>query len=213
MGAWGAGLYDDDEAADLRDTIALVCKVPGDGDRLFDALAQVAAPPPPGADDESAFWLVVADHFEKRGLACTRVAERALALIASGVDLERCRALDADAAFLRKRAKVLDELAARLRAPRPVKPAKKPGKPPAMVLETGEVHVFPTMKRVALHPYWLPRDPPFAPDGWGALVVLDTGRMFDWLPWVALAALDVDPGRKPTLADACAARLVPHLQT
>jgi hypothetical protein len=29
MGAWGPGLYQDDEAADLRNTISLLSKMPG----------------------------------------------------------------------------------------------------------------------------------------------------------------------------------------
>jgi hypothetical protein len=38
MGTWSASLYDDDAASDLKNTIALVCKVPGDGERLLSTL-------------------------------------------------------------------------------------------------------------------------------------------------------------------------------
>ena len=53
----------------------------------------------------------------------------------------------------------------------------------------------------------------FKPDGWGAMVVLATGRAFNWLPWVALASLTVKGHRKPTLEEALRARLIFHSQT
>lgn len=31
MGTWGAGLYEDDTASDLRNSMALVTKIPADG--------------------------------------------------------------------------------------------------------------------------------------------------------------------------------------
>lgn len=212
MGTWNAGLYDSDEAADLKKALALVCKVPGDGDRLLEILTEVTGVRASGADD-AWYWLVLADQFEKRGLACERVRLRALAIIDEGIDLAHAQGSGADANYLAKRGAVLDELAARLRAPRPLKPVKKAGNAPAMVLQTGEVYAFPTMEGRAWTPYRLPGAAPFAPDGWGALVVLDTGRAFGWLPWVALASLTVDAVRKPTLEDALKGRLIPHLQT
>src|SRR5262249_29211820 len=48
----------------------------------------------------------------------------------------------------------------------------------------------------------------FVPDGWGAMLVLATGRAFDWLPWCAVSALTVDPAREPTLEAASKSRLV-----
>jgi hypothetical protein len=41
MGTWGASLYDDDEAGDLKNAIAVVCKVPGEGDRLVSLLKEM----------------------------------------------------------------------------------------------------------------------------------------------------------------------------
>jgi hypothetical protein len=212
MGTWNAGLYDNDEAADLKNTLALVAKVPGDGDQLFRILGELHGAMADGGED-AWYWLALADQFEKRGLACETVQSQALAIIDGGFDLAHARDSGADEKFLKKRAAVLGELAARIRNPRPVKPVKQAGKAPEMVLETGEVHAFPTMGGKAWNPYRLPSAGPFEPDGWGALVVLDTGRAFDWLPWVGLAALTIDPSRKPTLEDALKARLIPHPQT
>src|SRR5262249_193439 len=53
----------------------------------------------------------------------------------------------------------------------------------------------------------------FVPSGWGALVVLSTGRAFEWLPWCAVASLAVDTTRMPSLEEAIQAHLIYHLQT
>jgi hypothetical protein len=47
----------------------------------------------------------------------------------------------------------------------------------------------------------------------GALAVLATARAFDWLPWVALASLTVNPDRRPTLKEALRGHLIFHSQT
>jgi hypothetical protein len=75
------------------------------------------------------------------------------------------------------------------------------------------MYSFPTMHGRAWHPYRLESDGPYEPDGWGALVVLATGRAFDWLPWVALASLTVKHDSMPTFEEAIRGRLILHLQT
>ncbi len=213
MGAWGAGLYDDDSAADLKNTVALLCKVPGDGAALLGYLKQLHGGADPADGDAAYFWLVAADQFEKRGIACAEANANALHIIERGVDLASQRDRGADQKYLEKRTKVLEELASRLKSPRPAKERKAPGKKPDMVVQTGEVHAFPTMGGRGWHPYRHLTEDAFAADGWSAMVVLDTGRMFDWLPWCALASLTVDPAVKPTLEDAIRGRMIFHLQT
>jgi hypothetical protein len=215
MGTWGASLYDDDTASDLKTSVALICKVPAGGNRLLELLRQThtGIDPDDQEGDGTLFWLVAADQFEKKGIACPEAAETALRIIDSGTSLAVCKANGADEKFLKARQKGLLELAARLRQPRPVKAPSKAGKLPPLVLETGQIYAFPTQAHRAWHPYRLDSAGPFVPDGWGALVVLATGRAFEWLPWVALAALTVNPDIKPTLADALQGKLIPHPQT
>lgn len=215
MGSWGAALYADDAAGDLKNAIALVTKVPADSDRLLAILKQFHGDEAidPADGDGAMFWLVVADQFERKGIACREAADTALHIIESGTDLAACAERGADDKFLQARRKVLLELESRLRAPRPTKPPRKAGKPPALVLETGQVFAFPTMDGRAWHPYRLPSAGEFVGDGWGALVVLATGRAFDWLPWVALAGLTVATDRKPAFDEALDGRLIPHPQT
>lgn len=213
MGTWGAGLYDDDEASDLRNTIALLCKVPASGNQLLSHLKHICGDCDPEADDGALFWLVTADQFERRGVECKEAAAKALAIIASGKDLLSARARGADERFLRKRKVVLEEIAQRLKSPRRSRPRATPRKPPPLVLESGEVYALRTMRGNAWHPYLLESQGAFEPDGWGALVVLATGRAFEWLPWVALASLTVDARRKATFDEALRGRLIFHPDT
>ena len=155
-----------------------------------------------------------ADQFERRGNECAEAASTALSIIEDGGDLALAQEKGADEAFLKRRTVAWQDLAKRLRSPRRFRPRVPPRNPPPLVLATGEVYAFQTMRDVAWHPYWLPKVyGAFEPDGWGALVVLATGRAFDWLPWVALASLTVKGHRKPTLEEALGARLIFHSQT
>ncbi len=71
MGAWGLGLYSSDMAADMRATIKSVLRLPLDEDRIVDILrdSEGAAANDPNDEDHTTFWLVLADQFEKRGVA------------------------------------------------------------------------------------------------------------------------------------------------
>ena len=133
MGAWGAALYDDDSVSDLKNTLALLSKVPANGEQLLAHLKQLHGDIDPSNGDAAYFWLVTADQFEKRGIACAEASANALQIIASGLDLARQKDHGADDKFLEKRSKVLAELAARLVSPRPLRvPAS--GKMPDMVV-------------------------------------------------------------------------------
>ena len=171
MGTWGAGLYDDDTASDLRDAVKLVSKVPVSGDKLLSILRDMNQTVDVDDIDGQTFWLVLADQFERRGIACQEVSDTAVSLIADGRNL---RSLEEHGA---------------------------------------QANVLPAMNGAAEHPWRLPYEGPFVANGWGALVVLETGRAFDWLPWCAVASLTVDPTAKPTLQDAIVERLIFHLQT
>ena len=72
MGVWGSGLYSGDFALDLRSTIGAVCRLPFDSDRLLEVLCE--SEPDAAFDgnneDHTTFWLLVADQFARRGIAC-----------------------------------------------------------------------------------------------------------------------------------------------
>lgn len=214
MGAWGAGLYQDDSASDLKSTISLVSKVPAEGDRLLEILRAVQGNAGVDEEDECTFWLVIADQFERRGITCPEAFATALSIIEDGRDLRRLEESGLDQRGLLKRTAILQELAGRLRAPRPARPRPRAGKPPAFFVDVGEIYAFPTMRGAAVNAWFETWEQArFQPDGWGALIVLQKGRAYDWLPWVSVASLTVGYEHCPSLEDALGARLLKHLQT
>jgi hypothetical protein len=209
MGSWGPGLYQDDEALDLKSTIALLSKLPVAGDRLVEILL---AKRDDGAqldkDGGPTFWLVVADQFERKGIESPMVFSKAIEAIESGADLRDLEARDMGPADIRKRSKVLEELGARFRSPRPTRRPPTRKNPPPMVVEVGQAFSFPTMKNRAMNPYHRNRaQAGFEPDGWGAMLILGIGRAYDWLPWCAYQSVSVSHDREPTLDDVRKSRL------
>jgi hypothetical protein len=214
MGAWGEGLYDDDFAADLKSNIALIAKVPKSGEALLDILLGIHGKLDPDELDHSTFSLVVADQFERRGIACPRAFETALAVLNAGTNLQQLKELDMEQRSLDKRAVVLAELATRLRNPRPTRPRSTPKNPPAFVVAVGEVYIYPTMKGMAVNAWmssW--QQVSFVPNGWGAFIVLDVGRAYGWLPWCAIAALSTDASQPATMDAVLHSQLMLHPQT
>jgi hypothetical protein len=210
MGSWGPGLYQDDDALDLKSTIALLSKLPVTGDRLVEILL---AKRDDGAqldkDGGPTFWLVVADQFERKGIESPLVFSKAIEAIESGADLRDLQTRDMGADDIRKRSKVLEELGARFRSPRPPRPRPTGKKPPPMVVDLGQAFSFPTMNNRAMNPYHRNRaEAGFEPDGWGAMLILGVGRAYDWLPWCAYQSLSVPLDREPTLEDVRESRLL-----
>src|SRR4051812_44129162 len=96
MGTWSAALYGDDTALDVKAEWQTGLRWGGKPEVLTDQLeAQF------GSDDDTAFWLALADLQWKSGHLVPRVREKALAVIASGEDLGRWK--DASAADQRQR--------------------------------------------------------------------------------------------------------------
>lgn len=214
MGAWGEGLYDDDFAADLKNSIALIAKVPKSGEALLEILLSMHPELDAEDVDHSTFWLIVADQFERRGIECPKAAETALALLDAGTNLTHLEALGMDPRGLKKRGLLLDALASRLHSPRPTRPRTAAKKPPAYVVMRGEVYVYPTMNGSAVNTWmssWQQAN--FVPNGWGALLVLEIGRAYDWLQWCAIAALSTDAHQPATMEDVLRSELMLHPQT
>lgn len=224
MGSWGPGLYQDDEASDLKNTIALLRKLPVSGDRILDIL--IANRQESIELDQSGaptFWLVVADQFERKGIRSARALERALSAIDTGADVEDLRAREASTADLSKRRTILAELKARLVAPRPEKPRPKGKRAPDAVVSVGEAYCLPAMRvfenRYTTMNAWSRgrNDPfamagssaePFRQDGWVAMLILGQGRVYDWLPWCAYASVLIDPDAEPSIDDISKSRLL-----
>src|SRR5436305_12434095 len=143
MGAWGAGLYSSDMAADMRAVIKSALRLPFDEDRIVDILSdsERRAAADPGSEDHTTFWLVLADQFEKRGVAHAPTREKAIAIIDRGDDLSMMEKRGMKPADLRKRGAKLAELRARLAAaPAAAKPRATIEAPQPYILELGVLY-------------------------------------------------------------------------
>ena len=201
MGTWGVGLYQCDDASDLRDDFREVVRAPWDGDRLL-AWA-LEAYPQAGAD----IRLALADLFWTYGIERRDVAGTALALIDGGGDLESKKRLGMSDRDLRRRAAVLDELAAKWRGanPKPRDRRMLKGPQPFEVVP-GDCFTYPTSEGRVRNPYVSPsrEEPyyklvPWEQDGWAAAFVLGCVHRFDTFARYLVAILRHDGGAQPAL--------------
>jgi hypothetical protein len=214
MGAWGVGLYSSDFAMDLRSSIGAVARLMFEPDRLLELLRAVE---PRAANDQkdpdyTLFWLVTADQFAKRGVDCPRAREQALSIIASGADLNAMQALGMDSTSLKKRGALLEDLRSRLASPlAPAKPRGVLRAPQKLLLEVGEVVIYPTCNGGPINPYAVGK--PWAwvkawrQNGWGALVVAERGLVFDFLAWYRPLVIHDPLSSEPALGDLLAPRM------
>jgi hypothetical protein len=213
MGVFGTGLYSGDFAMDMRSAIRAVARLPFDPDRLVDILSETepAAAQDPGDTDHTTFWLVVADQFARRGIACERARDKALGIIDSGSDIAMLTKLGMSASDLKKRQAMLLELRLRLvTAPPDGKPRDVLKKPQPFLMDVGDVLVYPTFRGKNINPYFASREKqichteqgpsPWRADGWSALLVVDRGRAFDFLSWYRPLTISAAMPEKPTLA-------------
>jgi len=207
MGAWGAGLYSSDMAADMRAVIKSVLRLPFDEDRIVDILrdCERGAADDPDDEDHTTFWLVLADQFEKRGVAHAPAREKAIAIIDRGDDLNTMEKRAMKPADLRKRGARLAELRARLAAaPRASKPRATIKAPEPYVLDVGVLYACP-VRGGNINPRGGKENfdgSPWIPDGWRQFVILNRGRAFDYLAWYQPLVCKKPVREKPRLADA-----------
>jgi hypothetical protein len=202
MGVWGAGLYSGDYALDLRTTVGALARLPFDADKLLDLLSESEpAANNPQDEEYGTFWLVVADQFAKRGLASDRARDTALGIIDEGRDLAAQQKLGMKAADLEKRRMALETLRSRIvEAPAVGKIRKVLAKPQPLVMETGDVVVYPTAGGKCINPYFASKEvQKWQQDGWAAMTIVDSGRAFGFLSWYHAVTLAEGTAEKPTL--------------
>lgn len=190
MGSWGSGLYSDDFALDLRATIAAIAKLPLTAEHIVEILCEQDPVQSSDENDEdhATFWLVVADQLARRGIDSERARTMAIDIIDRGLATAMFEQLGASAADVRKRGAALAELRAKLTVPVPSGVVRKVlRKPQPLLLQTGDLVVFPTSRAHPANPYCRDRrsfdTTPWVQDGWGAALVIDCGHAFDFLAW------------------------------
>jgi hypothetical protein len=188
MGVWGIGLYSGDFARDLRNMVGALLRLPFDPERIVDIACETepSAANDPKNEEHTTFWLVLADQFAKRGVLCDRVRTKALTLIDSGEDLATMATLGMKATDLRRRQTKLDELRSRIAAASTTaRPRNTLRAPQPLLMEIGDVLVYPTCGGRCINPYFPSKeqDGRWTQDGWAAMVVIDSGRAFEYLSW------------------------------
>ena len=212
MGVFGVGLYSADFAMDLRSAISAVVRLPFDTDKLVDILcdAEPAIANKPDDEDHNTFWLVIADQFAKRSIVCDRVRAKALGIIDSGADIAMQEKRGMNPSDLRKRQKMLEEVRKRITAPvANGRPRPVLTKPQALLLDVGDVFVYPTFGGRCINPYFAFREldrlgtmsPAWKQDGWAAMVIVDNGRAFDFLAWYRPLTISRARVQKPVIEE------------
>jgi hypothetical protein len=207
MGTWGPGLYSDDLASDVRGLVKSLLRLPFDEDRIVEILQQQTSTVANNPDDEdyTIFWLALADQFEKRGVSHAPTREKALDIIASGKDLAMLEKRGMKASDLRKRARTLEELRARLlAAPTVSRPRTTLRAPLPYVLETGVLHACPTKGSECINPYIGRKNldgTPWVHDSYRQFIIVACGKAFGFLPWYQPIVTIKTVPEKPRLDD------------
>ena len=208
MGTWGVGLYQCDDAADLRVDVREVVRAPWDGDRLLawalDAYPELTDPRHDGHTD---LRLALADVFWSYGVEQAEIRDAALAIVANGTDLESKRRLGMSDRDLARRAVVLDELAAKWRSPNPKPRDRRMLKEPQpFLLQSGDCLTYPTSQGRVRNPYVPPareagfyKNFPWERDATAAAIVLACVHRYETFARYLVALLRYDGGGEPAL--------------
>ena len=114
MGTWGTGIFDDDDAADVKEDYRDLVANGNSGEQATGILLHQWNSDP----DNTVFWLALAATQWRCGRLEERVKGRALQIIESQADLERWKQAG-DRNALRKRTAVLEHLRTQLTSPQP----------------------------------------------------------------------------------------------
>jgi hypothetical protein len=203
MGAWGPGLYSGDFACDLRSTVAALARLPFDGEKILEIARETGRryANDPQDEDYTTFWLVIADQFQKRGIECAAATQTALEVIDSGADAAMMQKLGMSASNLRKRTAGIAELRQRI-ADGPARTTRRTlSKPQAFTMDIGDVFAFPTSQGQSINAYSADKHVfGWSQDAWGALLVVDRGRAFDYLAWYAILVVKEELYEKPSMS-------------
>ena len=116
MGAWGTGLYQDDDTCDIKEEYLTYLRIGMSNEEALEELIECNEELIEDEEIGPLFWLALADTQWKYGRLTAEVKEKALEVINSGKDLERW---EEDKKLYAKRKKVLEELRERLNTKQP----------------------------------------------------------------------------------------------
>jgi hypothetical protein len=120
-------------------------------------------------------------------------------------------ALGLDSSSLKRRSALLEDLRSRLAEPLPpARPRVVLKAPQKLLLEAGEVVIYPICKGKPINPYAVGKEwawvKAWRQDGWGALVVAERGLVFGFLAWYRPLLITYPFSSEPALAELTAPR-------
>lgn len=116
MGAWGTGLYQDDDTCDIKDEYLTYLRIGMSNEEALEELIECNEELIEDEEIGPLFWLALADTQWRYGRLTKEVKEKALEVINSEKDLERW---EEDKKLYEKRKKVLEDLKERLNTKQP----------------------------------------------------------------------------------------------
>ena len=116
MGAWGTGLYQDDDTCDIKEEYLTYLRIGMSNEEALEELIECNEELIEDEEIGPLFWLALADTQWEYGRLTNEVKEEALEVINSGKDLERW---EEDKKLYEKRKKVLEDLKERLNTKQP----------------------------------------------------------------------------------------------
>lgn len=137
MGTWGAGIFQDDVALDIKDSYTERVRKGEDGEIITADLIAEYQGEFDDPDTKNVFWLALADTQWKLGRLEAEVKERALQCIRDGSELKRWESTTP--ANYRARKKALSVLENRLMTPQPAKKTFKQPRPYYCGWQIGDV--------------------------------------------------------------------------
>src|SRR5262249_32693738 len=138
-----------------------------------------------------------------------RAREKALRIIDAAQDIASLERLGMKPADIRKRRKVLEEVRARIDAPPVTKRRSVLKKAQPLLMNPGDVIVYPTCRGKCINPYCASKELdqqytkngpiPWMQDGWAAAIIIDSGRAFEFLSWYRPLTVAAASSDKPNL--------------
>ena len=150
MGVWGAGLYSDDLACDMKDDYKDLLGDGYDEPQAMQKIQESYQTEMQDYDNKTVFWLVLADLQWRHGRLQEEVKQKAIQIIDEGEDLLKW---EHDRSLLYRRKQTLNKLKEKLISPQPAKKKVKKRKLVTTTWEVGDIYSYqlPSTEYILLH--------------------------------------------------------------
>lgn len=143
MASWGTGLYQDDVAEDVKNDYLKLLTEGRNNEEVYDIMLSQYEEIIKDKEDQSVFWLALADTMWNFGKLTEEVKRKALYYIENGQDVEKWKAEDENNE--RERQIVLEKLKEKLKSPMPAERNIQKKRKFKNKWELGDMYLVPIM--------------------------------------------------------------------